>query len=334
MRARLIGALLAIAAVATFGGAADGQTYPTRPVTLIVPWPAGGGTDVLMRTLASASEKHLGQSFVIENRAGAAGTLGPIQMASNAKPDGYTIAQIPITVFRIHYTTRTTFDPAKDLTYVIGLTGYTFGVVVRADAPWKTFDELLADAHANPGKITYGSPGSGSSLHITMEQIAKRKGIHWVHVPFKGASDSINALLGGHIHVSADSTGWGPLVDSGKFRLLVTWGATQRTDQPPAPGPNAKGVINVSTPPRPLAGPGGGTPPQEKAPPPPPKERRPEARLSCPPGPPPPGPPPPSTAGAFPPLGSRRSSIEKSCPTFPPGGKKALLHRSIVAVSI
>src|SRR5881227_489803 len=126
--------------------AADAQSFPVRPVTLIVPWPAGGTTDVGMRALATATEKHLGQSIVVENRPGGSGTLGPAQMAATAKPDGYTVAQIPITVFRFPFMTKTTFDPAKDFTYIVGVSGYTFGVVVGADAPWKAFPELLADA--------------------------------------------------------------------------------------------------------------------------------------------------------------------------------------------
>src|SRR4029077_16529741 len=125
---RLVGALLAVMAL-VWGGAVEAQNFPTRPVTLIVPWPAGGTTDVVMRALATATEKHLGQSLVIENRAGAAGTLGPGQMAANARPDGYTVAQIPITVFRYPFMRKTTFDPTRDFTYVIGITGYTFGVV-------------------------------------------------------------------------------------------------------------------------------------------------------------------------------------------------------------
>jgi tripartite-type tricarboxylate transporter receptor subunit TctC len=115
-------------------------------VTLIVPFPAGGTTDVALRALATATEKYLGQSIVVENRAGAAGTLGPANMAATAKPDGYTISQLPATVFRQPFMTKTSFDPATDFTYIICLTGYTFGVVVRSDAPWKTFPELLAAA--------------------------------------------------------------------------------------------------------------------------------------------------------------------------------------------
>src|SRR5215207_647421 len=188
-------------------GAAHAQPFPSRPVTLIVPWPAGGTTDIGMRALATATEKHLGQPIVIENRPGAGGTLGPGQMANSARPDGYTLAQIPITVFRLPYMQKTAFDPTKDFTYIIGLTGYTFGVVVKSDARWKTFQDFLADAKANPGKINYGTPGAGTSLHITMEQIAKQRGIKWVHIPFKGSAETTNALLGGHIDAVADSTG-------------------------------------------------------------------------------------------------------------------------------
>src|SRR5215470_5452889 len=188
-RSSVLRLLVAGLAVAAQIGGAQAQDFPARPVTLIVPWPAGGTTDVGMRALASATEKHLGQSIVIENRPGGSGTLGPGQMAATAKPDGYTVAQIPITIFRFPFMTKTTFDPVKDFTYIIGVTGYTFGVVVKADAPWKTFPELLADAKANPGKINYGSPGPGSSLHITMEQIAKARSIQWTHVPFKGSAE-------------------------------------------------------------------------------------------------------------------------------------------------
>src|SRR5882724_2302999 len=174
MKCSVFGTVLAAGFAAWIGGA-DAQNFPTRPVTLIVPWPAGGSTDVGMRALASATEKHLGQSIVIENRPGGSGTLAPGQMAAIAKPDGYTLAQIPITVFRFPFMQKTTFDPATDFTYIIGVSGYTFGVVVRDDAPWKTFPELLAAAKAEPGKINYGSPGTGTSLHIAMEQIAKQQ---------------------------------------------------------------------------------------------------------------------------------------------------------------
>ena len=249
----LVGAVLAL----PVGSVAQAQNFPARPVTFIVPWPAGGSTDVALRALATATEKHLGQSLVIENRGGAGGTLGPSYMAANAKPDGYTIAQLPITVFRLPFMTKTSFDPAKDFTYILNVSGYTFGVVVRADAPWKTFGELLADAKANPGKITYGTPGAGTSLHITMEQSARQQGIKWVHVPFRGVAESTTALLGGHIDVVSDSTGWAPLVNDGKFRLLVTWGAARTKNWPTVPTLREIGIDIVSNSPYGLAGPRG-----------------------------------------------------------------------------
>jgi tripartite-type tricarboxylate transporter receptor subunit TctC len=250
-------ALLLAAALIGFASIAQAQQFPNRPVTLIVPWPAGGGTDIGMRALAAATEKHLGQSIVIENRPGAGGTIGPANMAANAKPDGYTISQLPITVFRMPFIQKTSFDPAKDFTYIIHLTGYTFGVVVRADAPWKTFQELLDDAKANPGKINYGTPGAGTSLHITMEQIAKQKGVKWTQVPFKGQADSMNALLGGHIHVQADSTGWAGAVNGGQARLLVTWGTARTKNWPNVPTLKETGVDMISNSPFGIGGPKG-----------------------------------------------------------------------------
>jgi tripartite-type tricarboxylate transporter receptor subunit TctC len=236
---------------------ARAQSFPTKPVNLIVPWPAGGSSDLAMRAFAEAAQKHLGQSIVIENKPGASGTLGPAQMAATAKPDGYTVAQMPITVFRLPYMTKTTFDPTKDFTYVAGLTGYTFGVVVNSKSPWKTFQELIAYAKANPGKVKYGTPGTGTSLHIGMEQIAKQTGAKWTQVPFKGAAETNAALLGEHVDAVADSTGWRALVQSGDFRLLVTWGAERTKNWPDVPTLKELGINLVANSPYGIAGPKG-----------------------------------------------------------------------------
>jgi tripartite-type tricarboxylate transporter receptor subunit TctC len=236
---------------------ANAQAFPSKPVTFIVPWTPGGTTDVALRALATATEKHLGRSLVIENRPGAGGTLGPAQMASLAKPDGYTVAQLAITIFRLPFMSRTSFDPTKDFTYIIGLSGYTFGVVVRSDAPWKTFHELLAAAKANPGTITYGTPGAGTSLHITMEQIARQQGVKLIHVPFKGTAESTTALLGGHIHALADATGWAQQVNERKLRLLVSWGASRTKNWPTVPTLREIGIDIVSNSPYGIGGPKG-----------------------------------------------------------------------------
>jgi tripartite-type tricarboxylate transporter receptor subunit TctC len=257
MGTRLGAALAAGIAIASLSTAAPAQDFPVKPVTLIAPFPAGGATDIVIRALAESTQKHLGQPIVVENKTGASGTLGPAQMAANAKPDGYTIAQIPITVFRIPFMTRATYDPANDFTFVFALTGYVFGVVFKSDSPWKTFDELLADAKANPGKIKYGTPGTGTSLHITMEQIAKARGIKWTQVPFKGSAETYPALLGGHVHAVAGGSDWGPLIASGDLRLLVTWSAERTKNWPHVPSLRELGFNLVANSPYGLAGPKG-----------------------------------------------------------------------------
>jgi tripartite-type tricarboxylate transporter receptor subunit TctC len=238
-------------------GLGHAQDFPARAVTLVVPFAAGGTTDIGLRALAAATEKHLGQSIVIENRTGAGGVLGPLQMANTSAPDGYTIAQIPITVFRYPFTRKTTFDPVNDLSYILSLSGYTFGIVVKKDAPWATFQDFLADAKANPGKISYGTPGAGTTLHLTMEQIAKERGIKWTHVPFRGTSESTNSLLGGHISAVADASGWAPLVNNGDLRLLVIWTDKRAKSWPNVPTLKESGIAMVSNSPFGLAGPKG-----------------------------------------------------------------------------
>jgi tripartite-type tricarboxylate transporter receptor subunit TctC len=208
-----------------------------------------------MRALATATEKHLGQAIVIENRPGAAGTLGPMHMAATANPDGYTIAQIPVNVFRAPYMRNTTFDPIKDLTYIIRLTGYNFGIAVKNNARWKTIQELLADAKANPGKITYGSPGVGGSVHTGFVQIAKHEGIDWLHVPFKGSTEATVAILGGYVDLIGDPSAAQAMMNAGKLRLLVTWGARRTANWPMVPTLKEIGIDMVANAPYGLAGP-------------------------------------------------------------------------------
>jgi tripartite-type tricarboxylate transporter receptor subunit TctC len=239
-----------------FSTISQAQTFPSRPVTFIVPWPPGGSTDIVMRSLCVIAEKHLGQRIVIENKPGVSGTMGA-QALAGARPDGYTVSQMPITVFRLPAMMKTNFDPTTDFTWIIHLTGYTFGVVVRADSPFATFKDMVAYARANPGRLTYGSPGNGTSLHITMEQIAQHEGIQWVQVPFKGGAENIASLLGGHTMSLADSTGWAEQVNSGKARLLVTWGAQRTKRWPNVPTLKELGYPIVSTSPFGIAGPKG-----------------------------------------------------------------------------
>jgi len=249
--------LLSSAIIAASVASAAAQNFPTKQVTLIVPWPAGGSTDIAMRAIAEAASKHLGQPIVVDNRAGGSGTVGPAQMAATAKPDGYTIAQIPITVFRLPLMQQTTWDADKDFTYIVHLTGYTFGVTTKADSQFKTWDDVVKFAKANPGKVTYGTPGAGTSLHIGMEQIAARAGIKLTHVPFKGNAESNAAVLGGHTMLQADSSGWKALVDSGQLRLLMIWTGSPSKNYPGVPTLQQLGYPFVFDSPFGIAGPKG-----------------------------------------------------------------------------
>ena len=239
--------------------------FPAKPVTLIVPWAPGGSTDVCMRVLAETTGKYLGQPVVIENKPGGGGTVGGATMAATSKPDGYTVAQIPITIFRYPYMMKVSWDPLKDFTYIIHLTGYTFGVVVKTDAPWKTWNDFVAYAKANPNKVTYATPGAGTTLHITMETFAMKEGIKWIQVPMKGGGETTPAVLGGHVTATADSTGWAPQVDAGQLRLLVTWGNQRTKRWPDVPTLKELGYGIVSNSPFGIAGPKGMDPKVVKA---------------------------------------------------------------------
>ena len=221
---------IAIAALAllAFAAPALAQNYPSRPITLIVPWPAGGSTDTHLRKLAELASRHLGQPIVIENKPGFGGMLGPAAMAKSAAPDGYTLSQLTVGAFRTPHMQKVDWDPLRDFTYIIGVSGYTFGVVVKADSPFKTFSDLIAYAKANPGQMSFASTGTGTSPHLLMEEVASKAGVQLLHVPFKGNADSTQALMGGHVMAQSDATGWGKFVDAGTFRLLVTFG-DQRT---------------------------------------------------------------------------------------------------------
>ena len=223
--------------------------YPTQPVTMIVPWAPGGATDVTLRVLAETTNKYLGQPVIVVNKPGGGGTVGPAAMVATAKPDGYTISQIPITVFRYPHMMKVTWDPLKDFTYIIHLSGYTVGVVVKKDAPWKTFKEFVAYAKTNPGKVTYATPGAGTTIHIAMEMFALKQGIKWIPVPMKGgAGETTLAVLGGHVMATADSTGWAPHVNSGDLRLLVTCGDHRTKKWPTVPTMKELGYGVVNSP--------------------------------------------------------------------------------------
>jgi tripartite-type tricarboxylate transporter receptor subunit TctC len=257
-RAFLIGAGSTGAASALAPGEAraeDPAAFPSRPITLIMPWAAGTGIDLWHRAMGEVVAAKLGQPVVVENRTGASGTAGPAVMAATGKPDGYVISHIPITIFRIPFTQKVTWDPIKDFSYIIHLSGFLFGVTVRADSPLKSFKDLIEFARANPGKLTYGSPGAGTSLHIGMEQIALKAGVRFTHVPFNQGSEA--ALLGGHIMCNSGGASWWPHLQAGTMRLLVIWTKSRNPRVPGVPTLEEEGFPFVFDSPFGIAGPRG-----------------------------------------------------------------------------
>ena len=232
------------------------QAFPARTIRYICPWPAGGSTDAVMRSLAESAGKILGQTVIVDNKPGAAGLLGANELV-NAKPDGYTLAQLPHGVFRVPHMQKVQFDTLKDFTWIACLTGYTFGLVVPASSPFKSIQELVDFAKANPEKITYGHTGIGTSPHLAVEEFSQRAGIKLTNVPFKGNADNMQAVLGGHVMAASDATGWGPHVDAGKLRLLATYGSKRTKRWSSIPTLDELGYQTVSDSPFGVCGPKG-----------------------------------------------------------------------------
>ncbi|MDO9707682.1 tripartite tricarboxylate transporter substrate binding protein [Paracraurococcus lichenis] len=215
------GALAAPAFLAPVLARAQGR-FPERPITLLVPFTPGGATDVQMRALAEAASRAFGQTVVTENRPGAGSTLGAAAVA-RAKPDGYLVAQMTLPALRLPFLQRMPYDPRRDFTPILHLTGYTFGVLVRADGPWRTWQDLVADARARPGTHRWGNTGANGTPHLTMLDLAERERLEVEHIPFRGEADAYPALLGGHIEATAAGTGGAQMVTDGKLRYLNFW---------------------------------------------------------------------------------------------------------------
>lgn len=225
-------AALATPAVARAQGGA--ASFPTRPVSLIVPFPPGGTTDIVMRALAEAAGRQLSQTVIVENRPGAASTLGASAVA-RARPDGYLLTQLPASAIRAQILQRLAFDPLRDLQPIIHLTGYAFGTIVRADSPFREWKDFVAEAKRRPGELSFGSTGANGTPHVAMLEIAEREGIELVHVPFRGDADGSQALLGGHIDLMAGGSGLGGLVEGGQARWLNVWTAQRLRKFPDTP---------------------------------------------------------------------------------------------------
>lgn len=257
---RVVGMAAALAVSLGQPLAQTATDFPNRPITLIVPFQAGVSADLLFRGFAEIAAKELGQPVIVENRAGASGTLGAVALATQAKPDGYTIAQLPVPVYRVPLMQKVPYDPAKDFTFVILVAGYTLGGVVKADGPYKTLKDVVEYARTNPGKFTYTTIGPSTTNAIAMELVGRHENVQFTHVPSKGGGESIAAVLGNHIMMMVESPGWAPLVASGELRLLMLLGDQRSKKWPDVPTLKDLGYPIAFDSPTGLAGPKGMAP--------------------------------------------------------------------------
>jgi tripartite-type tricarboxylate transporter receptor subunit TctC len=217
--------LLMACALLAGAGTAAAQEYPTRPVRFIVSFPAGGGVDLMGRLVATVASQRLGQPVVVENRTGASGSVGTAAVARSA-PDGYTVlvtGDVPVT--SAHLLAKLPYDPEKELMPLVKGVNVPTSVLVAGNASYGTLKEVLDYARANPGKVTYGTPGNGTSMHVELELLKESLGLDIVHVPYKGAPPIITDTMGGQITIGAP--GLPPTIGgvrSGKLKLLAVWG--------------------------------------------------------------------------------------------------------------
>jgi tripartite-type tricarboxylate transporter receptor subunit TctC len=217
-----------VAAVVCASAALAQETYPAKPITLIVPFPPGGVADIVGRPFADALSRELKQPVVIENKPGAGGGIG-MGMVAKAKPDGYTLllalSSISILPEADKVLGRAPLYQLDQFTPLARLTADPTALAVRADSPWKSLQEFIDDARKRPGAITYGSSGNYGTMHVPMEMFAHSAGLKMLHVPFTGGGPAVIALLGGQ--VDALSTGPSTVlqhVKAGKIRVLAQWG--------------------------------------------------------------------------------------------------------------
>lgn len=195
--------------------------YPNKPIQVIVGWTAGASEDLRFRSLAPKMEEILGQPVVVTNKPGAAALLS-MTFIAKSKPDGYTIGNASSSsLLFLPHMQKVEYDTLTDFTFIAGTCGQPYAIVVRSDAPWKTWPELVDYIKKNPGKLKYGTYGIGGGVHVFMDVMGKKLSLDWTHVPFKGDQPAITALLGGHIPVAGLSSGFVPHARAGKFRPLA-----------------------------------------------------------------------------------------------------------------
>ena len=246
-RRTLLSALAAAGATTAAPWATAQAAWPDQPLRWVVPYPAGGGPDVLARTVAEAMRQTLGQQIVVDNRPGASTNVGG-QMVATAKPDGYTFmsADNAILAYNEHLFTKLPFNPEKDFTYVGGISRFPLALVVNPALEAKTVKEFLAYARANPGKLNYASPGNGSPHHLAMEMFKNRTKTFLTHIPYRGAAPALQDVMGGQVPcMFLDLAAGLPVITSGKVRALAIGSAKRVAALPDVPTLAEAGVPNT-----------------------------------------------------------------------------------------
>jgi tripartite-type tricarboxylate transporter receptor subunit TctC len=229
-------------ALTVIQGQAD--TFPSRPINLWVGWGAGSGTDISQRAIADIASKTLKQPIVVSNVTGGGGTLVLGRLKAE-KPDGYTLANTSSAALsRIPHLQPVPYnaqDPLKEFIPILSYSYYLYGLAVRSDSPWKTFEEFIAYAKANPGKVRYSTSGVGTGQHLAMEYLAMKENIKWTHVPFATSPQAVAAVMGGHVEATSQTPEWKEQVDAGKMRLLICWNDKRMPFYPNVPTIKEKG---------------------------------------------------------------------------------------------
>jgi tripartite-type tricarboxylate transporter receptor subunit TctC len=209
--------------------------YPSKPITYLIGYPPGGLSDLTGRALAAGAEKVLKQPVIVVNKPGASSSL-EMSLLAQAKPDGYTIGAIPSTATVIMpHVQKVAYDPLKDFTFIINCFNYAAALVVRADAPWKNFNEFVEYARKNPKAVKYGTYGAYGTTTLVMESLGKQLNIKWDTVPFKSDADAVVGLLGGHIIAAASASMYAPQVRAGKLRILAMMSHKRSPEFPDVP---------------------------------------------------------------------------------------------------
>jgi len=233
MLALLGGALLALPAIA----AAQTPAYPTKPIRLVVPFPAGGATDIFAREVAKHLTEAWGQSVVVDNRPGAGGNIGS-ELVAKAPPDGYTLEMGTVGTHAINASLYSTlpYDHVKDFVPVILVAGVPNVLEVNPAVPVNSVQELIAYAKANPGKLNFASSGSGTSIHLSGELFKVMAGVQMTHVPYKGSAPALQDLIGGQVQLMFDNLPPSlPQIKAGKLRALAVTSATRAPALPDTP---------------------------------------------------------------------------------------------------